>query len=702
MPDQMSYSLRRILYGLALLAAGQSGWAFQQRRGFDLISGSEMSSRYIDAILGQSKAAEISSFMNENADPCNNFYEFACGNWPRINKADAIHVSTGLLERMNEAVNRKIKKFLNKEDTMRDTEEDKQVRDFYKSCTRVTSIDKEYQDELRSLIKVFGSMPVLEGDKWNASNFDWLNTTAAISFYYGLNIIVGTEVQKDLMDNKVNIVYIVAQDFALQTRSMYQEEHTETYRKTYQDYMAQILQIYLGVETELAQKTASELMDLEVQLANGILSGSQLIQISKKTTLDEMQSKYAPDLNVKHLVEITMKKLVENVFDFNPHYKTNLIKVVKKTSKRILANYIFFKLIAKFTLPMDKSTKMPDCFAETQKYFSKNLDNMIYRRYNNEATASDIELIWSELKETFKQQLLSDRSLNWISNTTREKAVEKLATMRLQVSSYANEDLSKDFRDMHLQNESYISNLKNVFEVKTNRARQLLSQPVKPVDNFPSFTPMYYPPENVINVPVALLQPYFLWASSYPNAIKFSTLGFFIGHELIHGFDSQGRKFDAVGNINNWWDEESTANFLNRRSCFTDQYSKYSYNGRLLPPSKDQSENIADNGGLRVAYTAYRRWQDAQKTSGVNVNEAGKNKLPKLNYTNTQLFFISYAQVWCNDVEPTLRSSQVETDEHVPGEYRVIGPLSNFDEFAKDFQCELGTPMNPATKCKLY
>jgi len=183
---------------------------------------------------------------------------------------------------------------------------------------------------------------------------------------------------------------------------------------------------------------------------------------------------------------------------------------------------------------------------------------------------------------------------------------------------------------MHLQNENYISNLKNLFKVKALRARQLLNQPAKPLEaaEILSFTPANLLVENLIKVPVALLQPYYLWASSYPKAIKFGAFASLIGHELIHGFDSSGRMFDAIGNINDWWDEESTANFLTRKQCFVDQYSKYSYNGLLLPASTDQSENIADNGGLRLAYTAYRRWQDAQESLGANINEASQERLP--------------------------------------------------------------------------
>lgn len=707
MRDQMSHYLRRILYGLALLMAGgflHGVWTNLQRGESDLIPYSHMRpyARYINAVERQAKAAEIKSYMNENIDPCNNFYEFACGKWPRINKAHGNRVRTGSLERLSEALDRKVKKLLNREDPKLDTRQDKEVRSFYKSCVAVTSIDAGYKLKLQSLIKKFGSMPLLEGDKWQESNFDWLSTIANISFVYGFNIFWGTEVAKDIVNNKVNALFIVRQNFPLKTRSVYLDEHMEVYRQNYRDKIVYELKTFLSVEEKLALATATEILDLEVQLANGLVDMKDdvgTMELSKLTTLDEMQRIYAPTLDVKLLVDLSIGKKVEKVVDYNPQYKTNLVKVIQKTSKRILANYVFYKLISQFTLNVGETETEREkiCLATTKHYLSKYLDNMVYRRNNNEATASDLELIWTELKQTFKQQLQSDSSLNWMSNRTRKLAIEKLAKMKFQVNSYADDD----FPNMHLQDQHIIDNLNNIFTIRAQESRELLNQPAKPKDFGAalSFTPAIILMENVIKVPVALLQPYYFWASSYPNAIKFGALFAIIGHELIHGFDTQGRKFDALGNVNDWWDEESTTNFVNRQRCFTEQYSEHSYNGHNLPKTNDQSENIADNGGLRLAYTAYRRWQDAQNSL---VYEADKEKLPTLNYTSNQLFFISYAQFWCNDVQPDYRKYGVASDDHLPGQFRVIVPLANFDEFAKEFQCELDTPMNPVRKCKLY
>jgi len=177
----------------------------------------------------------------------------------------------------------------------------------------------------------------------------------------------------------------------------------------------------------------------------------------------------------------------------------------------------------------------------------------------------------------------------------------------------------------------------------------------------------------------------------------FGTLASLIGHELIHGFDDSGRKFDAKGNSNDWWDERSSNNFLKRRECFTKQYGRYVYDGIQLKESTSQSENIADNGGMRLAYTAYQKWYESQTKK-----DLAKETLPNLRYTAKQLFFISFAQIWCNDVHPKVKALQVSVDQHMPGKFRIIGPLSNFDEFSKEFNCPSGSPMNPREKCVLY
>ncbi|EDV91580.1 GH13212 [Drosophila grimshawi] len=677
----------------------------------DYIADSKLDATLIEEVMRQAKAAEMANFMDESVDPCFNFYDFACGNWPRINPAIGPgQYTTGLFERLTDGFDRKVKHTLNSENSDLDTAEDVQVKNFYKSCTQVRQVDASYQQKMRDIIAEFGAMPALEGESWHMSNFDWLETVARIAYRYGLVIIMGVEVTKDFANNEVNVVYIGEQEFVLESRNMYLDNHTASYRMAYTISVAKKLVTFLGMDMKMALPTATELMDFEVQLAKGLINegdGLSISDISQLKTVAQMQREYAPHLNVERLVNISLgEQVTDSVYDFNSNYQRNVINVMKRTSPGIVANYIFYRLIDEFA--MDPGTthasRQDKCILITKKYFAKNLDNMIYRRYNNNVTASDIDLIWGQLKSTFKQKLQSDQSLKWISRRTREAAINKLDAMTLQVNSHADEDLTEDFAGLQLHVDDFIENLRQTRILGARQERELLHQPVKPLEagDLLSYTPANILVENTIRVPVSLLQPYYLWAGSYPNAIKFGTLASLIGHELIHGFDDSGRKFDARGNVNDWWDAQSESNFVDRQRCFTNQYSKYTYHGIRLPKTTAQSENIADNGGMRLAYAAYSDLQDAQERTVEGRKQLLREKLPTLNYTKMQLFFISYAQIWCNDAHPRVRHLQVSTDLHMPGEFRVIGPLSNFGEFAKEFQCAVGTRMNPPRKCMIY
>ncbi|XP_051860348.1 neprilysin-1-like [Drosophila albomicans] len=697
----MSHTPRRILYGFTLLLLimqlVHQGLAAPGRQQTIASSNS-----YTERVLQISKAAEIANYMNKNVNPCDNFYEFACGNWMRINRATTEKELTGTFQQISQGFLRKVKQFLIKENDQLDTPEEKQIRSFYRSCTSVTRIDESYRNKLKEVIREFGGMPVLEESSWKESEFDWIETIGKIANTYGQSIIMKIEIQPDWLRNIKNTVHVSYQEFPLLTRGMYLNSDTEYARTNYVAVMADNLIEYLNIESKLAQSTAAELMSFEVELAKGLPSETEEIQASKvviRRTISEMQKLYGSTLDIQRFVNITLGEDINDLYDMFPEYKKNLVEVIQRTPKRIVANYIFYNLIKAFWLEMNKqesNERERNCQSITIDRFAKNVNNMIYRRHNTADTAAELQLMWSELQMTFKQTLQSDR-LNWLSPKSRELAIEKITAMKLEVNSHLKEDLSKDFVNIHLSDDDYIDNLKQIFKKTAATARAQIHLPIGyQIDN--SFSAIYKGQYNAIMMPVAWLQPYYLWAASYSNPIKYGAMGTIIGHEIIHGFDAVGRRFNAQGNLHDWMDEKSYINFNDRQKCFSEQYSNYSFYDIKLPKSEDQSENIADNSGVRLAFDAFRNWQNAQESS---LND-GMNLLPGLNYTNNQLFFISYAQSRCSDVAEEQRLRSVISDNHAPEMFRVIGPLSNFDEFSKEFNCALGTQMNPVRKCELY
>ncbi|XP_044251396.2 neprilysin-4-like [Drosophila takahashii] len=659
---------------------------------------------YMKELLREAKVAEIESFMDQKVDPCSDFYSFSCGNYAKINSASNLGVlSTGVFETLTKGLNRKILKMLNKAHDIHDTPEDIQVKQFYESCFRIKELN--YPEKLKKLIAEFGSMPLLEGSSWKEEDFDWLKTTARIAHQYGIMPIIGAEVFKDIASNQRNRVYIGQQNFPLESRSMYLDNKTLTYREGYLSVIQRHLQQALAVDTDLATKTAKELLDFEVDLAHGLQdesAGLGISEMSELLTVPEMQKRYSPILDIDQWLFIILgERVSDEIYEYNKPYQQNLVEVIKRTPKSTVANYIFFRLIYEFVeLPSAKPRKPQQvCVDLTKKFFAKNLDNMFYRRYNNEKSSSEIDKMWLQLKATFNETLRSSSALDWIEPPTRKLAIAKLEAMTLQINNYVWENLTEEFVDLSLQSSDYVENVRQIKMVGAKLMRQNLHKPPKPVDLGLqlSYTAANILIENTIKVPVALLQPFYLWSEVYPNAVMFGSLAYLIGHELIHGFDDSGRKFDAKGNSKDWWDEGSSGNFLKRRECFTKQYGRYVYDGIQLKESTAQAENIADNGGLRLAYTAYRKWFDSQPPSDLI-----RETLPNFPYTAKQLFFISFAQIWCNDVQPKLKALQVSTDQHMPGKFRVIGSLANFDEFSNEFNCPAGSIMNPREKCIVY
>ena len=185
-----------------------------------------------------------------------------------------------------------------------------------------------------------------------------------------------------------------------------------------------------------------------------------------------------------------------------------------------------------------------------------------------------------------------------------------------------------------------------------------------------------------------------------PDALNYGGIGVVVGHELTHGFDDQGSKYDLSGILSDWWTPSVRKSFNSETQCIADQYSAYkvktdrgyeNVNGELT-----LGENLADNGGIKQAFTAYLASMAMRRQS------RSARPLEGLHYTHDQLFFISFAQVWCGSSLPAEIQSSLLADVHSPGSVRVKGTLSNSEDFARAFQCERGTAMNPMKKCKVW
>ena len=206
----------------------------------------------------------------------------------------------------------------------------------------------------------------------------------------------------------------------------------------------------------------------------------------------------------------------------------------------------------------------------------------------------------------------------------------------------------------------------------------------------------YEPTQNKFVVPAGIWNiPFFFAADDVPQALNFGAIGSVTGHEITHGFDDQGCQYDKVGNLVNWWNNATLDEFKSRTQCLEKQYSKYEIDGMNIRGNQTLGENIADNGGVKTSYQAFKH---AVAMGQVDMD----SKLIGLDLNADQLFFIGYAQAWCSIFTPEAMKHQVSQNEHSPGPVRVMGPLSNSPEFAEAFKCKSGSPMNPQNKCSVW
>ena len=300
-----------------------------------------------------------------------------------------------------------------------------------------------------------------------------------------------------------------------------------------------------------------------------------------------------------------------------------------------------------------------------------------------EAKARVLEMI-NNLKAALADRI---KTLEWMDEPTKQEALKKLAAFQVKIG-YPDKWL--DYSLLKVDRGPFVMNAVRAENFEVNRDLKKIGKPVDRTEwgmTPPTVNAYYNPNMNEIVFPAGILQPPFFYANA-DDAVKYGAIGAVIGHEMTHGFDDQGRQFDAVGNLRDWWSADSGKKFAERSKAIVKQFNEYEplpglhVNGELT-----QGENIADLGGLKIAYAA---WQKAI---------AGKPQETIDGFTPEQRFFLAFAQIWRSKQRDEDLKLQVNTNPHSPARYRVDGPLSNLDEFAKAFNLPADSPMiRPADK----
>ncbi|XP_072047754.1 membrane metallo-endopeptidase-like 1 [Amphiura filiformis] len=667
-------------------------------------------------------AGELLSNIDPAVDPCDNFYEFACGGWLKRNSIPEDHSSYGTFSGLSDQVDVVLRGLLEKKKANDETESIRKAKDLYNSCMDLETIEAKNSTPLVQIVTKFGGWPVLgdkEGGSWNNADFDFETLLANFGKELGQSVIISSGVDTDLENSSKHILSIDQSGLNM-ARDYFLEDQYANYKEAYAKYMIAITTL-LGADKTTAQKDMADVLEFETKLANMTIPSEERRNISKfnnptnitQLEIDIPEIKWAKFFDILMPEETKPITRDETIVISSTAAIAQVAKLMRDTPNRTIANYMMWSISAVTISSLSRqfldarqdfhkvlsgsnaeTPRWSECVGTTNGYLAFATGRMYIEEQFTGDSKKNIDELVTNVKIAFKEMLKDNK---WMDEETKVAAKEKADAIREQIGfpDWITDDaeLNKKYEKVDINENEYFENKANFWRYWAQKSLSSLRKPVEKYkwDTGPAVVNAWYSPsENQITFPAAILQPPFYHPES-PWYLNYGGIGSVIGHELTHGFDDQGRQFNKDGDFVIWWSEESIDNFENHAQCIIDQYSQYVVpeNNKTIKGAQTQGENIADNGGIKEALKAYKDNHDD------NVRLPGFE-----DYSPEQLFFLNFAQVWCSKYRPEALDSQIETDPHSTPRFRVIGTIHNSFEFAKAYNCPADSMMNPPVKDK--
>ncbi len=652
---------------------------------------------------------EIPSFdltaMDKTADPCVDFYQYACGNWTKNNPIPPDKSRWG---RFNELAERNLYVL---HDILEQTQAAKQpsaiqqkVGDYYASCMDETAIEKKGTAPLTSTMKQIAA----------AKTKPELIQQIGIMHRNGIPALFSFGQMPDMHDSRQTVANLDQGGLTLPDRDYYLKDDAKSV-ETRQKYVEHVQKMFelLGDKPDVAAAEAKTVLALETGLAKATMD--RTARRDPKTRDHFMQVTEivaaAPNFQLtEYFVESGAPKFTSlNVG--NPDFFKAVNQQISSTSLDDWKTYLRWRTLDSYApaLPkafVDENFRFTGAYMSGQKEIEarwkrcvqstdRNLGMALGQLYVDQTFGPEGKQRTLTMVKAIETAMHQDiTQLSWMSDATKQKAFEKLSAI---VNNIGYPDKWRDYSTVVVEREDYAGNLMRARAFEVQRQRNKIAKPTDRKDwtMTPPTVNAYYRAEmNDINFPAGILQPPF-YGKSMDDAVNYGAIGVVIGHELTHGFDDQGRKFDADGNLKDWWTPEDAKAFEERASCTAEEYSSFTavkddkgevkLNGRLT-----LGENTADNGGLKIAYLAL---------TNIIANAPVK---PIDGNTPQQRFFIAYGQIWCQNVTDQEARRLAIVDPHSPGRWRVNGVVQNSAGFAEAFGCKAGQSMVREDACRVW
>jgi putative endopeptidase len=659
--------------------------------------------RYGAVTSGEEQAAKPSASgvdldaLDRHTDPCTDFYEFACGGWIAKNPLPADRRSYGRFEELQARNYTTLRHILESTTNEGDA---KKASDYYAACMDETRIDAEGLTPLEPDLKTIGEL----------TNPDDLPVLVAHLHSYGVQVFFRFGSQTDLDQATMMIAVADQSGYALPDRDTYLKDDARSVdlRAKYVAHIAQMLTLS-GEPQEKAASDAAAVMRIETALAAAAMDRVKR-RDPKATqhhqTINELQA-LTPSFNWRKYATAAGAPPLPTINVAVPDFFQALDRVIASTSVDDLKTYMRWQLIhasaellpkayadANFDFfsrtiagQQQQTPRWRRCVTQTNERLGEALGKaFVEETFSPKAKADTLKMV-QDIKDAMRQDI---DAAPWMSGETKKQAMVKLDAV---VDRIGYPDTWRDYASIRVTRDDALGNFQRTAMFERERSLRKIGQEVDRGEwsmTPPTVNAYYSPDRNNINFPAGILQPPF-YQSGRDAAMNYGAAGAVIGHELTHGFDDQGRKFDGQGNLRDWWTDADGKAYEQRATCVADQYSGYTVagdthvNGRLT-----LGENTADNGGLRLALMAYLAGPGAHVTGKLD------------GFTPEQRVFLGWAQIWCDTARPEAERLKAATNPHASNKYRVNGPMSNMPEFQKAFACKANAPMVRPDACRVW